>query len=71
MNVYISYNNAGFEAAKENADESLIETKEEFFKAFEHQFNWGRFDWEKGLCESFQVYNHKGEILFDSEVRAA
>jgi hypothetical protein len=65
----MSYDYAGFETAKNDSVSTNPEltTKEEFFEAFEYTIKWGSHDWSLGHCESFQIYNQDGEIIFNSE----
>lgn len=68
MNIFMSYDNTGFQTAVKDSDPKPF-PKEEYYEVFEYLLQCGSHDWSSGNCESFQIYNEQGEIIFNSSNR--
>lgn len=64
MNLFMSYNHAGFETAKAET-EPCPEGHIQFL------IDWGSHDLSKGFCSSFQIYNELGKVVFSKEFQEA
>lgn len=65
----MSYDNKGFRDAQEGTCLTELKSDKEYVEAMEFLIIWASHDWSRGYCQSFQIYNQDGEIVFNSEVK--
>jgi hypothetical protein len=64
--LYMSYNHEGFEAAKSFGNDEEFDSTHSLAIVLEDLIATGNHDWFKGICESYQIYNDAGFMVFDS-----
>jgi hypothetical protein len=65
MNIYMSYNQEGFTEAKRVSDQQEF-SLDELPEMISYLVSCGGYDFLKGHCESYQIYNQDGVIILDS-----
>ncbi len=70
MNLFISYDHAGFKEAVANTDDKPFPLSQ-YDDVLGQLLLWGNHDLNLGLCDSFQIYNESGLVVFNSENREA
>lgn len=64
MNLFMTYDNQGFEQAVKESDSSPF-LPEEYRSVLSQLIAWAIHDYTKGFCDSFQIYNEQKEIVFE------
>jgi predicted nucleic acid-binding Zn ribbon protein len=59
VNYFLSYDMSGFESAKKDAEPCPVEH-------IDYLLDWALYDFSKGHCESFEIYDEEGNIFFQS-----
>lgn len=62
--LYISYDHEGFEAAKAHGTDEVFDSTHSIADILEQLISDANHDWFHGHCESYQIYNDKGDIVF-------
>jgi hypothetical protein len=62
--LYVSYDNEGFEAALKHGNDDHYDSTHSIGDQLEQLIDNAEHDLRKGFCESYQIYNHQGVLIF-------
>lgn len=63
--LYMSYDHEGFKSAMDHGTDEDFDSTHSLSEIFEQLLSSANHDWFHGLCESYQIYNEKGEVIYN------